>query len=255
MNKLSKSVKEIHTIDQIAREDRWVNHLHPLVKLCLTIGYIAVLVATDKYAIERILLLAIYPFAMLVLAELSMREALRRLRIVIPLVCAVGIFNPFFDHSIQLYIGNLAITGGILSMITLMGKGCLAVFAGYFLIASTTIEKLCYALRRIHVPSMFVTVLLLSYRYISVLLSEASRMIQAYELRAPGQKGVHFRVWGSMIGQLLLRSMDRAQVLYESMRLRGFDGEFREAGRMQMKIMDFAYVGVWIVYLIIISFR
>ena len=51
-------------------------------------------------------------------------------------------------------------------------------------------------------------------------------MAQAYSLRAPGQKGIHISAWGSFLGQLLLRSMDRAQELYSSMELRGFRGEF-----------------------------
>ena len=51
-------------------------------------------------------------------------------------------------------------------------------------------------------------------------------MTEAYKLRAPGQKGIHISAWGSFLGQLLLRSMDRAQELFGSMLLRGFQGEF-----------------------------
>ena len=57
-------------------------------------------------------------------------------------------------------------------------------------------------------------------------MSEARRVALAYELRAPGQKGINFRVWGSLIGQMLLRSMDRSENLYQSMKLRGFKGDF-----------------------------
>ena len=51
-------------------------------------------------------------------------------------------------------------------------------------------------------------------------------MTEAYSLRAPGQKGIHVSAWGSFLGQLLLRSMDRAEALYHSMLLRGFRGEY-----------------------------
>ena len=51
-------------------------------------------------------------------------------------------------------------------------------------------------------------------------------MSEAYSLRAPGQKGIHISAWGSFLGQLLLRSMDRAEALYQSMLLRGFRGEY-----------------------------
>ena len=43
-------------------------------------------------------------------------------------------------------------------------------------------------------------------------LSEAQRMRQAYALRALSDKGVAFKVIGSMLGQLLLRVMARGEV-------------------------------------------
>ena len=98
--------------------------------------------------------------------------------------------------------------------------------ASFLLIATTPMDALCAALRKLHVPSLLVTLLLLTYRYVSVMLHEVSVMSEAYHLRAPGQKGIHISAWGSFLGQLLLRSMDRAETLYESMQLRGFHGEF-----------------------------
>ena len=73
---------------------------------------------------------------------------------------------------------------------------------------------------------MLTTTILLIYRYIVLLLQEGIRIATAYALRAPGQKGIQFRAWGSLLGQLLLRSLDRAQLVYESMQLRGFAGAF-----------------------------
>ena len=109
-------------------------------------------------------------------------------------------------------------------MVTLMIKGIYSVLAAYLLIATTSIEKICYALRLLHIPAILVTQVLLTYRYNTVLLEEANRMTQAYSLRAPNQKGVHFKVWGTLAGQLLLRSMDRANEVYEIMTLRGYQG-------------------------------
>ena len=94
--------------------------------------------------------------------------------------------------------------------------------ASFLLAATTSIEDICRALRQLHVPKVLTSLLLLTFRYISVLLDEAAIMTDAYRLRAPGQKGVHISAWGSFLGQLLLRSMDRATALYESMELRGY---------------------------------
>ena len=90
------------------------------------------------------------------------------------------------------YIGTVPLTAGMLSMVTLMIKGIYSVLAAYLLIATTSIEKICYALRLLHIPAILVTQVLLTYRYVTVLLEEANRMTQAYSLRAPNQKGVQF---------------------------------------------------------------
>ena len=94
------------------------------------------------------------------------------------------------------------------------------------LIASTGMESVCAALQQLHCPRVLTTTILLIYRYIVLLLQEGIRIATAYALRAPGQKGIQFRAWGSLLGQLLLHSIDRAQLVYESMQLRGFAGSF-----------------------------
>ena len=114
----------------------------------------------------------------------------------------------------------------MVSMVTLMLKGVFSLMASFLLIATTSIDTLCAALRMLHVPDILVTLLLLTYRYIGVMMEEVAVMAEAYSLRAPGQKGIHVSAWGSFLGQLLLRSMDRAESLYHSMLLRGFRGEY-----------------------------
>lgn len=147
--------------------------------------------------------MGIYPIVLFILGDISFTDALKRLRIVLPLVCFVGLFNPFFDRKPALEIGAFVVTAGMVSMATLMLKGIYSVLAAYLLIASTSIEKICSAMRMLHIPAILVTQVLLTYRYISVLLDEAGRITEAYSLRAPKQKGVHFKVWGSLAGQLL----------------------------------------------------
>ena len=130
-------------------------------------------------------------------------------------------------------------------MLTLMMKGVFSLTASFLLMATTRIEALCAALRKIHVPSMMVTLLLLTYRYAAVLAEEANVMTQAYSLRAPGQKGIHYSAWGSFLGQLLLRSMDRAEELYSSMLLRGYHGEFYYAQERRSSLRDVLYAVLW----------
>lgn len=174
---------------------------------------------------------ALFPVAGYQLAGLPMRLCFQKLRMVLPLVCAVGLLNPLFDRQIVVQVGTLAVSGGVLSMLTLILKGVFCLLASFLLMATTTIEAICRALRQLHVPKLLTNLLLLTFRYVGLLLSEVAVMQQAYSLRAPGQQGIHISAWGSFLGQLLLRSMDWAQALYESMELRGFSGEFPGAVR------------------------
>ncbi|MGN0316110.1 MAG: cobalt ECF transporter T component CbiQ [Fusicatenibacter sp.] len=254
MSKLGGALYEIHHMDTIAERDQWVNHIHPLVKLVLTLAFLVNVVSFSKYDLTGLLRMGIYLIVVFILGDISFRDSLRRLRIVLPLVCFVGLFNPFFDREPCLQIGSVMITGGMISMLTLMIKGIYSVLAAYLLIATTSIEKICYALRLIHVPAILVTQILLTYRYVSVLLEEANRIMQAYSLRAPNQKGIHFKVWGSLAGQLLLRSMDRANEVYESMTLRGYRGEFYYAAKEPCKGKDYAYLILWLAIFGVLKF-
>lgn len=76
-----------------------------------------------------------------ILSEIPFWDSLRRLRIVLPFVCLVGLFNPFFERQPILTIGSITITAGMVSMATLMIKGIYSVLASYLLIATTSIEK------------------------------------------------------------------------------------------------------------------
>ncbi len=229
MNKLHSAAHQLGRLEETAHRHHWSNELHPLVKLAVTLLYLVMVLSVDKYSIMSLLGMVLFVVIIFIIFELSLRECLWRLRVILPLVCLVGIANPLLDHSTVMLFG-LSVSGGLVSMLTLMLKGVFAVLASYTLIATTGIEGICYALRLLHVPKVFVTQILLTYRYISLLLTESGRMVDAYSLRSARAKGVAFKHWGSFAGLLLLRSVDRANVLYESMLLRGYKGEFEYAG-------------------------
>ena len=76
--------------------------------------------------------------------------------------------------------------------------------------------------------------------------------MQAYKLRAPYQKGINIKAWGSFAGQILLRSIDRAEIVYESMLLRGFNGNFIRNNHKGKVILSIAYASVWCLIFIIL---
>ena len=241
MNKMEKALHELGEMDDLAAQESPIHALHPLAKLLATVAYIVTVVSFDKYDLSGLIIFLLFPVLLFQISGIPVRTCFYKLRIVLPLVMAVGLFNPFFDRAPMFYLGTVAVSGGVVSMLSLMLKGVLCLMMSFLLIATTPIDSLCSALRKLHIPSMLVTLLLLTYRYVGVMTEELAIMSNAYHLRAPGQKGVHISAWGSFLGQALLRSMDRAQELYSSMLLRGYEGEFHYAESAAFGWKDAAY--------------
>ncbi len=243
-NPAGEAGQSLRLVDELAALDSPMHRLAPLPKLLLTVLYVALTLSFPKYALSGLSVMALFPVFGYQLAGISLLVCFRRLRFILPLVCAVGLFNPFFDRETLFFLGSLPVSGGVISMLTLLLKGVFALTAAFLLIATTPLEGICGALGKLRCPKVMVSLLLLTFRYITVLLDEASLMTEAYSLRAPGQRGVHISAWGSFLGQLLLRSMDRAESLYSSMLLRGFTGELPGSFNSAVSPLSWTAAGV-----------
>lgn len=241
MNKIGLAASELREMDDLAQIDSPIHSLHPLSKLIAAMAYIFITASFGKYQLSGLAIMVLYPILLFQISGIPVRTCFYKLRIVLPLVCFVGLFNPIFDRALLLQIGGVAVSGGVISMITLLMKGVFCLMTSFILVATTSMDAICAALRKLHIPGMIVTLILLTYRYISVMMDELSIMTEAYHLRAPGQNGIHYSAWGSFLGQLLLRSMDRAEELYSSMQLRGFHGEFRYAETKKAEMKDYVF--------------
>lgn len=245
MNQARQAGSAFRQMDELAAQKSPIHSLSPLAKFLTTVCYIIFVVSFDKYDLTAMSVFLLYPIAIFQISGIPISLCFYKLRVVMPLVCAVGIVNPFLDHTPVGMVGSVVITGGVVSMLSLMLKGVLSLMASFILVATTPMDSLCAALRKIHVPGMIVTLILLTYRYVTVMLDEVAIMTDAYHLRAPGQKGIHFSAWGSFLGQLLLRSMDKAQELYQSMQLRGFKGDFSYAEKKYPAAISAAFFLGW----------
>lgn len=242
MKTINKAITEFKEMDELARLSSPVHALNPKVKLIAALAYIFTVASFNKYALGALIPMFFYPFILFMLSGCSIKQYFYKLRYVLPIVCAVGLFNPLLDRETAFTLGSVAVSRGVISMLTLMLKGVFCLAASYLLIATTPFDSICAALRAFRVPALPVTLMLLTYRYVTVMLEEVSLMTDAYMLRAPGQKGVQFSAWGSFLGQLLLRSADKASELYDSMRLRGFHGDFYYAAAPALCARDYLFL-------------
>ncbi len=246
LNKISSIINEVYIIEKNASRKNWMNAIHPLIKLLLTIIYILISMSFSKYDLIGVLSMIFYLLIVFFIADIPFYKCIWKFKAILPFILVISIMDLFFNRN-YIIICNLEISIGILSMITLVLKSYICVIASYFLISTTTIEEICYALRLLYIPSIIRTQILLTYRYLIIFLLEANSIIQAYTLRTPNYKGIHFNVWGSLIGQLLIRTFERAMNIYESMLLRGYNGEFHNvSNNTNIKISDLLYFFFWV---------
>ncbi|MDF2569575.1 MAG: ecfT 5 [Sporomusa sp.] len=254
MIKIEANWIDLRYLDTLAMKRTFIHQLNPTVKLLAALIFILTVTSFPKYEITGLLPFFFFPAALISLGDLPTGPILKRLLLVAPFVVFVGIFNPLLDHTPVATIGSFVITGGWISFISITLRLCLTVTTALILVATTGIDALGSALLRIGVPKIIVVQLLFMYRYLHVLLEEFVRSIQAYSLRSFHGDGVHFKAWGSLLGQLLIRSIDRANRVYQSMLCRGFDGEVRLMRNSTLHTPDIIYLTFWILFFLCARF-
>jgi cobalt/nickel transport system permease protein len=142
-------------------------------------------------------------------------------------------------------VGAWGVSGGWVSYGSIVLRFLLTAGAALVLTATTSFTGVCLALQKLRVPDVLVTQLLLLFRYIFVLGDEVLRMGRARRLRSVGRRGMGWRVYGQMLGQLLLRTFARSQRVYLAMKSRGFEGEVRVARRLHFGAADLLFVLGW----------
>lgn len=245
MTFLEKNFLDLRNLDTMARGETWVHRLDPRAKLITTLLFLLAVVSVDKYGVAQLLPFLLYPVALIAIGGLPPRYFLRKIAVVAPFAVLLGIFNPLLDRGVVLHLGPIAISGGWLSFTSLLIRFSLTVGTALVLIGMTSFNGLCLALERLRVPRLFVTQLLFLYRYLFVLVDEAHRMTRARELRTFAHHHPDLKIFGSMIGHLLLKAADRAERIHLAMRCRGFDGHFRMLTAPAFGIKDLLFVLGW----------
>ena len=133
--------------------------------------------------------------------------------------------------------GRWYLTGSrhaVLEALELGGAAMASVTCLYFLALNTSMTDILGVLRALHCPSLLTELMMLIYRFIFLLMETASALMTAQEARL-GNRNLRtgLRSFGMMGTALFLRSLKRANALYDAMEARCYDGEIRVLARKQ----------------------
>jgi cobalt/nickel transport system permease protein len=235
-------------MDELSRMDSPLHRLDARAKGLTTLIFLIAVMSFGRYEVSALMPLFVYPFALTAWGNLPAGFLLRKVALAAPFALFVGIFNPFLDRETLSWIGSHPVSGGWLSFASILLRFALTVSAGLILLACTGIHRLCAGAAQLGLPRVFVVQLLFLYRYFFVIGEEGLRMVRSVEMR--GSRSLGLRTYGSLIGHLLLRSIDRAQRIYRAMISRGFDGEVRVLRADAPGWKDAAFVAGWSAFFI-----
>jgi cobalt/nickel transport system permease protein len=110
---------------------------------------------------------------------------------------------------------------------------------------STRFPVLLHGMQRLRLPSLFISLTALTYRYIFLFTDEAYRMGLAREARMVRKERIArprtWRIISSMIGTLFIRAYERGEKVYQAMLARGFTGEFHLLTRLKIGFNDYSF--------------
>ena len=166
------------------------------------------------------------------LSRLPSRWYLRRLATALTMYVLFLVWLPFVvensHETLDLGFVTLSLTG-LLRLFVLSAKLVSMISLMLVMLATTPLHDTFKAARSLCVPRLLVLLLLLTYRYVFLLMDEFARLRTALRVRGfRNRADLHsYRTIGQVAGTLLVRSHERAERVGQAMRCRGFDGAFR----------------------------
>jgi cobalt/nickel transport system permease protein len=242
MQKAAGAIDELMALEELCFLNTVVHRIHPLSKLAVTILFVAAVVSVGRLDFAALGIYFFYPAVLMAIAEIPFRSIAKKVLVALPFIVFMGLSNMIFEQAPYDVLWGITLSRGFVSFAVLFQKTVLTVSAVLLLIATTKSARLFSSLSKLGMPKILTILLMLCLRYMSVLLDETDRMIRAYHLRANKVKGIHIKHMGSFVGQLLLRSIDRAERIYQAMKLRGFQGSFPAGYAERMNAASILYM-------------
>jgi cobalt/nickel transport system permease protein len=236
----------LYSLDAITARPNRLTQFDPRARILATLTFIMTVVSFNRYTALALLPFFIFPVAQCAAGNIPLRWVARQVLIASPFAILVGVFNPLIDTASAVNLWGISVAGGWVSFTSILLRFALTVSAALVLVASTGLPALCASLEQLGLPRAFTVQLLLLHRYAMVLAGEANRMRMAHRLRA-GDATLGLATYASLIGNLLLRSLERAQQIHRAMVARGFDGQLPGLRRTLWQARDTIFLGVCIV--------
>ena len=197
-------------LDRWSRLDSPIHRLPAGIKLLAALLIVVAIVALPRGWWDGFLAVAVLLVGVAGVSRIPARFILWRLVTLEPLALGMAGLAFFQPDGARIFA-------------TLLAKTTLCLLTMILLSNTTSFSALLGVMRRARVPALLVSTLALMYRYLFVLTDEAQRMRRARLSRTfrPGRWWT-WRILATVVGQLFVRSTERAERIYAAMAARGW---------------------------------
>jgi len=265
-NFLTKTIRNMRVIicedlqtEQYARQDGLLQQVNPRFKLITMI--VLILGASMSRQIPFLLALWLVTLLLMGLSHLPVLVLQKRIWGVIPLITLIFALpvtlNIIMDGSPLVMIYQSASSSHYLGVnwpttlfVSRQGAAAatflflrvgISLSLGVMLVMTTPLAEIFKSLRVLKVPSLFIMIIEMTYRYLILLLSISIEMFEARSLRTVGEMPAKWQraQVGSSIAALFARSMALSEEVYQAMCARCYTGEILAPLPNECQQLDF----------------
>ena len=242
-------------IDRFAYQDSPIHRLDSRVKLIVVLVFTGLVVSLPKASVAVPLCYGLGPFIVLVLANVPLRFVIKHILLVCPFILVLALSCVLYDRiSTTVRFGPFiwSMSSGWLRCFAIIMKYVVSMLALISLISTTPFADLLVGLQSLKVPAPLIIQLGFLYRYIFVVIDSAHHMLRARNARRIRFLGwkMELHVAGSMIGSLLMRSLDTAERISLAMQARGFSGRWHTLSDARIGLGDWMFAVLAVMYML-----
>ncbi len=210
-----------------------IRHWNATFKVSLSVLTLILCIAFDNPYVSIVVIITM-GYLTVVKGELSVTEYLSILTIPIAFIL-IGTVTIAIDFSKQpigqynLYLGFCYVftsSEQLMKVVFLIMKVFASISALQMMTLSTPSSEIIYVLRKAHVPTLIVELMSLIYRYIFILMDVYTKMKNSAESRLGYcDFKTSCYTFGSIISNMLVISLKKANAYYDAMEARCYDGE------------------------------
>lgn len=256
-----KAFQEVVYVEKFSASKGVLQRINPQVKLGVIVAFILSAVAVRMISPLAILLATIV--ILCVLSEIPLKFFFVRATVFIP-IFATAIALPLLFITPGRSLAEVGYAGlvvkvtveGVYRALQFTFRIWVCVASLILLVLTTKFSRLIQVMKSFKVPSIFVTMTAITYRFIFIFINEAYRMALAKESRTvakePWRQAI--KSFANMITTLFIRSYERGERVYLAMMSRGYSGTVKSSSNMKFALRDWLFAGAsMVVCLLVLS--